>query len=276
MQAGVGGITPPLMFPHHASTIDRLVAALSPDPTVLALLLGGSIAHGFARPDSDVDVAIVLTPEAYAAQRAAGRLHYNNRELCTYPGYIDGKYMDLDFLRTVAARGSDPARYAFQDARVLFTRTPEVEPLLREIARYPVGEQAARVTRFAAQLLGWRWYYSEALRQRSDYLGLLARHKVVLFAARVVLAHNATFFPYHKWMLRVLAAVPQQPPGLMPALEAIAQRPDVAFDEVDRLCREVLAFVGLDHDAADASWPTWFMRDTELRWMDGEAAIDDL
>ena len=101
------------MFPHHAQTIERLTTAFQSDPTVLALLLGGSIAHGFAKADSDVDVTIVLSSADYQRRQREGRLHYNNRELCTYDGYIDGKYVDLDFLKLVAARGSDPIRYAF-------------------------------------------------------------------------------------------------------------------------------------------------------------------
>lgn len=264
------------MFPHHVSTIENLVAAFEKDPAVVALLLGGSLAHGFARADSDVDVAIVLTPEALAVQQATGRLHYNNRDLCTYPGYIDGKYMDLAFLRDVAARGSDPARFAFKDARILVARSPEVETLLREIVRYPVADKAARLARFGAQLLGWRWFFTEARRQQNAYLELLARQKLVLFAARLVLAHNETLFPYHKWMLRVLEGVPQQPAGLMAALDALVRQADLTFEAVDGFCRGCLAFVGIDHDAANAGWPTWFMKDTELRWMHEEPAIDDL
>src|SRR5262245_34741956 len=35
---------------HHRRAIDRLIAKLEPDPDILALLLAGSIAHGYARP----------------------------------------------------------------------------------------------------------------------------------------------------------------------------------------------------------------------------------
>ena len=43
------------MYPDHAETIARLVARWQPDPTVLALIIVGSVARGDARPDSDVD-----------------------------------------------------------------------------------------------------------------------------------------------------------------------------------------------------------------------------
>src|SRR5690606_15122884 len=122
--------------------------------------------------------------------------HYNNRDLCSYDGYIDGKYMDMDFLRLVAERGSEPARYAFKDCRILFSRAPDLRETLDAIARYPAEGRRERIERFAAQLLAWRWYYSEALRQRSAYLTCLALHKIVLFTGRIVLAENSMLYPY--------------------------------------------------------------------------------
>src|SRR4051812_11232443 len=147
----------PAMEPHHAASIRNLVAEFERDPSVLALLLGGSLAHGFAKPDSDIDVAIVLSASEFQRRQQGGKLHYNNRTLCTYDGYIDGKYIDEEFLRLVAARGSDPARYAFKDCRVLFSHLGGLENLLAEVVRYPSAENAERTTRFIAQLLAWRW-----------------------------------------------------------------------------------------------------------------------
>lgn len=262
------------MEKHHADTIANLVREMQPNPEVLALLLGGSLAHGCARPDSDVDVAIILTDEAMARQRATGKLHYNNRALCAYDGYIDGKYMDLGFLQLVAQRGGDPIRYAFEGNRILFSRLPALAPLLADIVRYPVAEKAERIQRFSAQLLAWRWYYSEGLRQQNTYLLTLAVQKLSLFTCRLILTHNEMLYPYHKWMLRVTQSAPRQPAGLAGALQQLLTRPGWEF--VDRHVRDTLAFVGLDFAAADATWPTRFMQDTELRWMTGEAAIDDL
>jgi hypothetical protein len=264
------------MFPHHAQTLTRLTAAFQEDPTVLAVLLGGSIAHGFARPDSDVDISLVVSAEEFARRQAAGLLHYNNRSLCAYDGYIDGKYMDLAFLETVAQRGSDPARYAFEGNQVLFSRLPGLEQVLARIVRFPTDETATRRDRFGAQLLAWRWYYSEALRQDSAYLRFLALHKIVLFSTRLVLNHNQLLFPYHKWMLRVLAAAPSQPPGMVEEIQALLAPVPPRWEQVDAYCRRVLAFVGVDFAAADAVWPTHFMKDTELRWTRESATIDDL
>ena len=246
------------------------------DPEILALILGGSLAHGFAREDSDVDILILVSPEVLERHRSTGRLHYNNRSLCTYPGYIDGKFLDAGFLYRVAERGSDAARYAFKDARILFSRLDGLNDLLCAAARYPIAHQADRVTRFGAQLLAWRWYYSEAVRQQSPYLACLAVQRVVLFSTRLVLTLNAALFPYHKWMLRVLESVPHRPSDMIARIDQLLQPQRPAWETVDRYCRDMLAFAGIDFDKADSCWPTHFMRDTELRWMNEEPAIEDL
>jgi hypothetical protein len=263
------------MHPHHAQSIQNVIAAFESDPAVVALLLGGSLAHGFARPDSDIDITIVVGADDYELRRRESRLHYVNHALCTYAGgYVDGKYVDEGFLRRVAERGSDPARYAFDGARVLFSRAAALETLLADIGRYPVAEKRERIERFTAQLLAWRWYHGEALRQQSDYLLQLSLHKLVLFGARIVLAENELFFPYHKWMLRVLEAAPRRPPALLADIQSLLRSPPRAT--VEAYCQALLDFIGVDDGAASRAWPMRFMTDTELRWLHSEPSIDDL
>jgi hypothetical protein len=265
----------PVMEPHHAASIKNLVTEFESDPSVLALVLGGSLAHGFARPDSDIDVAMVVEPADFQSRRLNGKLHYNNRSLCTYAaGYIDGKYLDVEFLRLVAARGSDPARFAFKDSRILFSRVDGLERLLAEIVRFPVEQKLERTARFSSQLLAWRWYYSEAVRQGSPYLLHLALQKITLFSCRIVLTENEMLYPYHKWMLRVAESAPRRPVAFPNNIKELLTQH--TWNQIDEYCRGILTFAGVDIAEAEAVWPTRFMRDTELRWLSGEPAIDDL
>ncbi len=59
------------IYPQHQRAIDRLSAAYSDDPRFLALIIGGSVAKGFARPDSDVDFMIVATDEVFERRKSA-------------------------------------------------------------------------------------------------------------------------------------------------------------------------------------------------------------
>lgn len=262
------------MEPHHAASIRNLVDAMEPDPSVLALVLSGSIAHGFAKPDSDIDVAIVVEPEEYRRRQREERLHYVNSALCTYEGYIDGKYVDLAFLRLVAERGSDPARFAFKDSRILFSRIPDLEALLADIARFPVEQKPPRIDRFAAQLLAWRWYYRESARLENRYVRYLALQKVVLFGCRIVLTENELLYPFHKWLFRVVETAPRLPPGFVATVNTLLG--EDTWPRVEAFCQEVLDFAGVDLARADAVWPSRFMRDTELAWMTHQPAIDDI
>jgi hypothetical protein len=275
LKAGVQAVTDVDMAPHHRLAIDRLVAMLEPDPDILALLLAGSIAHGYARPDSDIDVLVVVSAERMARQREEGRLTWSDPSICDWEGgYVDAKYLDLDLLGRVADHGSEPARYAFQGARVLLDRADGLQGLLARAVRYPIEGRDQRVARFTAQLLAWRWYHSEAVRKDSPYLGALARHKVTLFACRIVLARNERLYPFHKWLLTETERAPDRPPALLEDIDRMLREPDQA--RVERLVAEVLEWYAIDEPTANASWPSLFMEDTELAWLHGRAPIDDL
>jgi hypothetical protein len=206
---------------HHRKAIDAAVDHFAAEGSVRALLLGGSIAHGFERADSDVDLLIVVSDEEHDVRRREGRLRFATSEGCDWPGgYVEGKYLSPGFLATVAERGTEPARFAFQDARVLFSRLDGLDVLLSAIVRYPVEAKAERIRRFYAQFEAWHWYAHEALRREDAYLRGIAVAKTVLFGARMILAHNELLYPYHEWLLRLLEAAPERT-GTRPTLRGM-------------------------------------------------------
>src|SRR6185369_8441389 len=99
------------MYPHHTQSIQNVTAYFQRDPEVLALMLGGSIAHGFETATSDVDILIFVSDEDYQQRFANNQIHFFNRELTTYAeagGYVDGKYTTLSFVKQVIEKGSEP------------------------------------------------------------------------------------------------------------------------------------------------------------------------
>ncbi|HEU5470430.1 MAG TPA: nucleotidyltransferase domain-containing protein [Actinophytocola sp.] len=261
------------MHQHHEESIRRIVEYFEPQPDVLGLLLAGSLAHGFAGPDSDVDVLILVTEEEHARRVATGQRTFVTADLCTYPGgYVDGKYLRPGFLAEVAARGSEPARFAFADARVLFGRLDGLPESVRAAARYPEEGRIERMRRFHAQLQAWHWYANEALRRNNRYLLGLAVSKLVLFGGRLILAHNRALYPYHKWFLEVLGRVEERPPGLFDLIGRLHEEPSeksvTEFYEAVRNFRDWPPLV--------AGWGGQFMIDSELNWLTGAAPVDDL
>jgi hypothetical protein len=258
------------MFAHQAETLNRVNEYFSRDPEVIALLLGGSIAHGFHSAESDVDVMIVVSDEDHRQRVGTPRACFFSRELCTYASYVDGKYISEGFLREVHSRGSEPARYAFQDAQVVFSHSPSLAPLLAEIPRYPVADKAERIRRFQGQFEAWLWYSGEALKRQNLPLLRTAMAKLSLFGGRLVLAHNELLYPYHKWFLRVLETARDKPAGLVAQIEELAREPD--REKIETFGRLIKEFRGWEMVA----WGAQFLVDSELTWLHSSAPIDDI
>ncbi|MFN8374500.1 MAG: nucleotidyltransferase domain-containing protein [Anaerolineae bacterium] len=116
------------MYEHHQRVIDRLVAQFQADPECQALIIGGSLARGWGRPDSDIDVLLLVSEQDFQRRMNEGRVLYFDQSICDYEGgYIDGKYMDISYLHDAAERGNEPTRSAFVNCIITFSRVPELE-----------------------------------------------------------------------------------------------------------------------------------------------------
>lgn len=261
------------ILPHHLRTIQRTTDFFRNDSAVEALILGGSLAHGFATAGSDVDVMMVVSEADYQQRLREGQTCFFSRELCEYPdGYVDGKYISAGLIEEVGKRGSDPSRFAFKDAHLLFSRNSRLPELLRKAAEYPRANKAARLWRFQAQFEAWSWYCSEALKKQNLPLLRMAAAKLTLFGGRIVLTHNELLYPYHKWFLRVLADAPDKPRRLMELIQVLAEKPDAAA--IEQFGETIRQFKGWE--ISHATWPAQFMQDSELNWLRQDAPVDDL
>lgn len=268
----LAGVT---LWPHHSSTIDAVIDHFRDLDHVEAVLLGGSLVHGFATEASDVDIVVVVSQEEYDRRAPIPALTFYSEELATYDGgYVDGKFVSRAFLETVAERGGDATRWGYENARILFSRIDDLQALLDDIVTYPAADKAERLTRFTAQLLAWQWYHAQGWDKRDPYLQGISLSRVVLFACRLVLTANEMLYPFHKWMLRVTATAQHQPPGLAAQIADLFAAPSP--ERIEALVAGLLAFYGIDRAEANRTWGAWFMRDTELTWLVGPTPIDDL
>ncbi len=262
-----------MMYEHHRASIERVVEYFRTLPEVEALILGGSIAHGFAAPSSDIDVMIIVSDREYEERLREARLQFFDNQVCTYDGgYVDGKYLSPSILAKLAESGSEPARFAFQDATVLLSRIETLDATLQAITRYPVPRKAERMRRFYAQFEAWNWYANEALRLNDRYLLGAAIAKLVLFGGRLILAHNELLYPYHKWFLKVLESAADKPDQLMARIAELYDHPST--ETIAAFYETVGGF--RSWDMPEVGWPNQFMLDSELGWLTGAIAVDDL
>lgn len=123
---------------HHRRAIDRLVNEYSDDTRFDALIIGGSVAKGFARPDSGVDFLIVATDDEFNRRKTQDDLFINRTDLCDYDGgYVDGKIINYSYLERLADKGNEPSRAAFDGAFAGYSNLPDLEALLHQIPVYP-------------------------------------------------------------------------------------------------------------------------------------------
>jgi len=260
------------MRDHHQRAIDRLVAELEEDPRFLAVLLSGSIARGTELADSDVDLVLIASAEEYARRLRDRDFSYLNPDVCDYPGgYAEAKVVSLSHLEEIAERGNEPARAAFVGARILCSRIPELENLLRRATTYPESQRITNIRSFCAQVMIWFWYIGEAERRNDRYLLLRSVSEFTLFAGRLILAHNRILYPYHKWLMHELERAADGPDGFREKLEHLLAEP--GRDNAAAVLAAVMNF--REWEQPSAGFAGQFMEDSEWHWRRGPAPVAD-
>lgn len=261
------------MEQHHKEAIEQFMKLYKQNSYVIAILLTGSLAHGYAKPDSDIDIILVVDNTEYERRKRENQLAFSLWDICNYEGgYIDCKITNIELLHEVAAKGSDASRYAFKDAQVLTSNNNEIYSVLNEIYRFPQEKKAERQFRFVCQLLAWKWYMSQAEHKKNKYLLYLSAQKIILFASRTVLNENEMLFPYHKWLLEELKKAEKKPDKFEDLLWSFSENP--SFASAQLLVDTLLGYIGIEENKID--WPNQFMIDSEMNWLYHEPPVDDL
>ncbi|MFM9331218.1 nucleotidyltransferase domain-containing protein [Paenibacillus mesotrionivorans] len=255
------------MFENHRDSIRQYTADVSQDSGVLAVIIGGSIAHGYATEASDIDVMLVVPEEEFERRLASGDIQFLHK-----PYHVDGKFISLEFIRRVIASGNEATRYSFEGAFVSFSRVEGVEELIARAQAYPLELKEDKINRFYGQFKAWHWYCKDALKKGNPYLLDYAVSNLVLFGGRLILAYNEKLFPYQKWFLRVLDSCENKPDLLMEKLGALVEKKGLA--EVEAFQSAVDGFC--EWNTSGRRWPNLFLYDSEWKWMYGEPPVADL
>lgn len=260
------------MHPHHQRTIERVTEHFRNDPGIIALIIGGSVAKGWEAENSDVDIVLVATDEEFARRAAASQILYFTRDFCDYEGgYVDGKFVDVAFLKEVADHGNEVARAAFYCTWVAFSHDPAVEALIKRIPVYPEAERDAKIKAFYSQVVVRNWFMQEGVKRGDKYLMTYAASEMALFGGRLFLAYNRMLYPYHKWLMHEVARAPEKPENFMALVGALLDNPGV--ETAQAYCDAITAY----HDWG-VSFPEVFVNfthDREWNWRGQRAPLHD-
>ena len=258
---------------HHQEAIENLVNAYQDDPKYQAIIIGGSVAKGCAREDSDIDFMIIATEQEYDERNLKGDLFINRTDLCDYPGgFVDGKVINIEYLEEVAENGNEPSRAAFDGAFVAHSKIGGLEEILARINAYPEEGRTERIRSFYCMSFIQNWLMGEAERHGNLYTKSRAASQLALHAGRLILAYNRILFPYHKWFMHYLEKCTNKPPQFTESINRLLKEPSAnnamgLFEGV----RDFQDWGVSDHEAY-----MWFMTEVEWSWRKGTTPLEDL
>jgi hypothetical protein len=250
----------------HDDTIQGYVASVEDRADVVGVVVVGSVARGVPREDSDVDVYLVVTDEAYADARARGRIAAVSQDGVTYPGgYVDIKLASPGYLTAAIANADDPTRSSFVGARVVLDRTGELPGWIERIVTLPEEAWVRRVAAYRAQTRLYGGYFLKQADQVDD--NFLRQHSGVhlaLAAGRVALAKHRRFFSGQKYLTATLAEL-ELPDRFSTAWRHVVAAPSAAVGQ--HLLDALAAWLGPPEPFEGQL--SRFISDNELAWLHG-------
>ena len=251
-------------------TVEWLRHRCADDPAIEALVVIGSTARGQAQARSDVDCAFVLRPDDRKQWLRRGEFGMKG-DASEGRVPFEGQFTDIDVLRATAERGPEPARFAFTDAVIAFSRIPELASVLERIPIYQETERAEKMKSFVSQLPVHLSYLEHAEYAKKEWLLAQTAVELVLFGGRLILAENRILFPNRKQFMAALERAPRKPEGFLELARDLSAHPSIALAR--RFHDSVMSF---------AEWPVpqegyWgrFIRDRETNWRSGPPALAD-
>jgi hypothetical protein len=250
---------------HHEEAIARFVEATRATGSCDAVIVEGSVARGTERPDSDVDLYLVVDDAAFAQARNDGRLSYVSGDGVTYEGgYFDIKLVTLDYLDQAARRGDDPCRASFESARVVWSTIDDLEERLARILDVSEESWLHREAAFMAHARLQNWYFlPQAFDQGNAFLLHHAAVHLVMAAGRALLALNRVLFKAPKYLERTVAELRRSPDGYAQLASDVLANPTPAT--ASALMNALEEF---------HSWPlspaetlSRYVEDNELSWL---------
>lgn len=253
---------------HHQDTLDAYVRRVKADPNTIAVIAVGSVARGTERPDSDVDVYLVVPDEMFDSAIAAHHVSFVERIDATYPGgYIDVKLATVAYLDAAAERGDDPVRASFDGARVVWMR--DGVDLIRQVTAIPVLPETVwdhRAVSFISQVrLHGTYFLPQAIALDNTFLLHHAAIHMVGAGGRALLALNRTLFRGPKYLDATLAGLDRIPGGYRDLAQQVITEPGRENAAAYMQALETFHRWPLDRAASLSA----FIRDNELAWLTG-------
>lgn len=261
------------MYKHHEESLEILVNLFKEKEGVIALVFGGSVAKGMERPDSDLDAMVILTPEAYALQKEINVLSETINNMCTYDGgYFDIKYMTKEYLKTAAAKGSEPTRNSFLCSRVLFSNDPEIEEIINRIPVFQEAEREEKLLSFYSNMMLNYGYFWKCCNPK-DYMRIHVVNDLIYSLYRLILQENRILFPCNRRLEEAVKACDNKPKDIMELCQNFMNTFDK--DTCDKIIEAYHSWTSFDYPKDLSTILTIYQADFEQWWMNPRPQISE-
>lgn len=252
------------MYEHHKTSINNLINYFKDDLDVIAIILGGSIAKGIERPDSDVDAIVVVSEEKYNQLNRSNQLSECIFGYCTYEhGYFDIKYCTEKYLISVMQKGSEPSRNAFKSSRCLYSKNSKIEEWINKIPLFQKQEKQEKLLSFySAFNLNYGYFWGSS--SNDIYLRTRTATDIVLFGFRILLQESEVLFPCHKGLMESVIDLKNKPEDIIN--KATKLLTTLSDESKDDFVNSILNFIGYKPPKDFSEVLTRFIDDNELWW----------
>lgn len=252
------------MYEHHKQSIEKLLDYFKEDDDIIAIILGGSIAKGCERPDSDIDAIVVVNENKYMELNRLNKLTESIFGYCVYEkGYFDIKYCTEDYLKTLARKGSEPSRNAFASSKCLFSKTTEIEDLIKQIPVFQKQEKGEKLLSFySAFSLNHVYFWGAA--KDNIYLKIRAAADIVLFGLRLLLQEKEVLFPCHKALFQTVSNLENKPDNILE--KATAFLSTLSDETKDDFVASIVEYINYNPPENYFKILTRYTEDNELWW----------
>jgi len=252
------------MYDHHKQSIQNLIDYFKDDVSVVAVILGGSVAKECERIDSDIDAIVVVTEEKYSELLENNKLSECITGYCTYEnGYFDIKYCTKEYLMSVAEKGSEPARNAFLKAKCLYTADDKIPTLVSQIPVFQKAEKSDKLLSFySAFSLSHAYFWGAS--ENDIYLRVRSAADIVLFGFRLLLEEGEVLFPCQKSLLKAVSELKNKPENIIKKSNYFLTTLDDASK--DDFVHSILSFIAYQPPQDLSEVLTRYTADNELWW----------
>jgi predicted nucleotidyltransferase len=183
--------------------IDKLISETKKDTQNIALILVGSSATGEVHESSDIDLYLVVTKQTFKAKEKDKNFFFGTWDPTKYYGLeIDGKIIDIDYLKEAIHHANDATRYSFTNAKIfLFSQDTSIKALLPRISKYPESTHLQRIKQLYAYVKHYRYIGEDAFNRNNTFHAHHCIIQLIYFSSRLILTHNKKLFPCHKRLL---------------------------------------------------------------------------